>query len=178
MGKPPNSVQVYPDPDGAASNSQYVPVNTVVQGASIASGAVAVGATAVGSGTATDLVTFLFQSVRGGSPDAVGNGFMGLHAIGSRYVAVILFFGALSLLLSIVNLVMGYQLRDKLRALSDKISGVCMEKGVFPGGSPKRRAATREPSLALIPPPPARKAGGGVPRAILRILRPRRCVNA
>jgi hypothetical protein len=132
MGKPPNSVQVYPDPDGTANNSQYVPVNTNVQGASIVSGAVAVGATAVGSGTGTGMTGFLFQSVRGGSTDAIGNGFLGLHAIGSRYVAVILFFGALSLLLSIVNLVMGYRLRDRLRKLSDKISGVCMERGVFP----------------------------------------------
>jgi hypothetical protein len=133
MGKPPNSVQVYPDPDGTANNSQYVPVNTVIQATSIGAGAVAVVGTAAGSGTGTDVMNFLFQSVRGGAPpDAIGNGFVGLHAVGSRYVAVILFFGALSLLLSIINLVMGYRLRDKLSKLSDKISGVCMERGVFP----------------------------------------------
>ncbi|HEX4495394.1 MAG TPA: hypothetical protein VIE43_06985 [Thermoanaerobaculia bacterium] len=137
MGKPPNSVQVYPDPDGAANNSQYVPVNTVVQGASIASGAIAVGATAVGSGTGTDVVAFLFQSARA---DAVGNGFLGLHAIGSGYVAIILFFGALSLLLSIVNLVLGFRLRDRLSKLSDKISGVCLERGVFPWWVAEKRS--------------------------------------
>jgi hypothetical protein len=133
MGKPPNSVQVYPDPDGMASNNQYVPSNTVVQGASIASGAIAVGAAAAGSGTATDVVGFLFQSLRtGATSDAIGTGFMGMHAAGSRYVAIFLFFGSLSVLLSIANLVKGYMMREKLRKLSDKISGVCMTNGVYP----------------------------------------------
>jgi hypothetical protein len=122
MGTTPNPVSVYPDPGGGRANA-YTPVNTNLQVVSIVSGAVATGAAAAGSGTAPG-PTFLFLQ-------AGRAGFLGFHAASGTYVAIAVIFGALSVLLSVINLVNGFRMKERLRALSEKVCAVCKTAGLF-----------------------------------------------
>jgi hypothetical protein len=124
MGTTPNPVSVYPDPGGGQANA-YTPVNTSVQVLSIVSGAVATGAAAAGSGTVPD-TTFLFLEA-----GQRGMGFLGFHAASATYVAIAVIFGALSVLLSVINLVNGIRMKERLRALSEKVCAVCKTAGLF-----------------------------------------------
>jgi hypothetical protein len=122
MGSTPNPVSVYPDPGGARANA-YTPVNTNVQILSIVSGAVATGAAAAGSGTVPDQ-TFLFLQ-------AGRTGFLGFHAASGTYVAIAVIFGALSVLLSVINLVNGFRMKERLRELSQRMCDASEKAGVF-----------------------------------------------
>jgi hypothetical protein len=124
MGSTPNPISVYPDPDGGRTNA-YTPVNTTVQVVSIVSGAISTGAAAMGSGTAPDTAfLFLAEVYR-------GTGFMAFHAAKASYVAIAVIFGALSVLLSVINLVNGFRMKERLRALSEKVCTVCKTAGLF-----------------------------------------------
>jgi hypothetical protein len=124
MGTTPNPVSVYPDPGGGKANA-YTPVNTNVQVVSIVAGAISTGAAAMGSGTAPDSgFLFLAETFR-------GTGFMAFHAASARYVAIAVIFGALSVLLSVINLVNGFRMKERLRALSEKVCAVCKTAGLF-----------------------------------------------
>jgi hypothetical protein len=46
-------------------------------------------------------------------------------------VAVILFFGSLSVVLQVVNLVQGLRMRERLHALSIKVDQMCRSAGLF-----------------------------------------------
>jgi hypothetical protein len=133
MGSNPNPVSVYPDPDGAKSNA-YTPVNTTTQVASIVLGAVGVGAAAAGSGTVSG-PGFLFLQA-----GQRGVGFLGFHAASGTYVAIAVIFGALSVLLSVINLVNGLRMKERLRELSDRVSAACAKEGVFDWWKTKRAA--------------------------------------
>jgi hypothetical protein len=125
MGTDPNPISVYPDPGGGARNNAYTPVNTAMQVMSIVLGAGSVGAAAAGSGTAPD-PALLFQYATGR-----GVGFMSFHAASGTYVAIAVILGALSVLLSVINLVNGIRMKERLRELSQRVCDASEKAGVF-----------------------------------------------
>jgi hypothetical protein len=125
MGTNPNPVSVYPEPGGGASNNAYTPVNTAMQMTSIVLGAGSVAAAAAGSGTSPD-TSFLFQYAAGR-----GLGFMGFHAASATYVAIAVVLGALSVLISVINLVNGMRMKDRLRELGQRVCDASEKAGVF-----------------------------------------------
>jgi hypothetical protein len=135
MGNNDPKVGVYPDPDGGTSRN-YAPLNVVIQGGAIASGAAAVITAAGASGSAPDPAAFLFLAEAGSK----GAGFMGFHAASGTYVALFLFFASLSVVLATVNLVIGLRLRRQLFRLSQEVCQDC-EK---PGGAFERWRISRK----------------------------------
>jgi hypothetical protein len=121
MGEP---MHVYPDPNGGASGARYVPSDTRLATGGIVSGAVAAGAaaSAVGPGFITNAFLF-FQSTAPYSETPAR--FLGLHGLTPGYVAVIAFFGSLSVLLQVINLVKGIKMKQDLRELSERVNSVC-----------------------------------------------------
>jgi hypothetical protein len=122
-------MHVYPDPNGGSNSNAYVPSDTRLAGAAIASGAVAVGAAApaVGSALITSALTFLqtAPSQTAGADRVLGV----IHGLGAGQVAVILIFGSLSVLLQVVNLLKGYRMKERLRRLSDRVCQECAKAG-------------------------------------------------
>jgi hypothetical protein len=125
MGTDPNPISVYPDPGGGARKNAYTPVNTAMQVTSIVLGAGSVGTLAAGSGTGSP-PSLLFQYAVGR-----GAGFMGFHAASGTYVAIALVLGALSVLLSVINLVNGIRMKERLRELSVQVCDASEKAGVF-----------------------------------------------
>jgi hypothetical protein len=128
MGSDPNPVSVYPEPGGGgggARNNAFTPVNTAMQMTSIVLGAGSVAAAAAGSGTSPD-TNFLFQYAAGR-----GLGFMGFHAASATYVAIAVVLGALSVLLSVINLVNGMRMKERLRELGQRVCDASEKAGVF-----------------------------------------------
>lgn len=117
-------MHVYPNPDGTDS-ATTVPSNTVLDGASLASGAIAVGIAVVGSGTATEPALLFLQST------AKSGGFLWIHAASSGYVAGFIFFGSLSVVLGTINLIRGIRLKERLRNLSRKVYQLAEKNGVL-----------------------------------------------
>lgn len=124
MGEP---IHVYPDPNGGAgSGRNYVPSDVRLAGGSLAAGAAAVVTGAMGSGSGPMTPTFLFfqEAYRGTATDP---GFLGVHAADARYVAIFLFFAALSFVLAAINLVKGFRMKKRLEALSERVDQACTE---------------------------------------------------
>jgi len=123
-------MHIYPDPDGTANSTAYVPSNTTLSGAAIVSGGVAVGTAATGLGPAliTHALAFV-QAVPGGAAGPVR--FLGIHGLGPKQVAVILIFGSLSVLLQVINLAMGLRMKERLRGLSRKVCDLCEKAGLL-----------------------------------------------
>jgi len=119
MGEP---MHVYPDPNGGANSANYVPSDTRLATAAILSGGAAVGTAAASSGTSPDGMFLFFQSL---GRLGTSNGFMGFHAANGKYVAIFLFFAALSVLLQVINLVKGIKMKRDLAALSEKVNATC-----------------------------------------------------
>jgi hypothetical protein len=122
-------MHVYPDPGGTPR--KYAPSNTNLAAGSIASGAAAVVTAAAGSGTATDLYSFLFQSAQTTATEVARSSFLGVHAASSKYVALFLFFSSLSVVLATINLVIGLRMKDRLQAFSGKVCQVCKTAGLL-----------------------------------------------
>ena len=116
-------MHIYPNPDGINS-STTVPSNTVLDGASLASGAIAVGIAVAGSGTATEPVFLFFQSA------ARTGGFLSIGAASSGYVAGFIFFGSLSVVLGTINLVRGIRMKERLRNFSRKVYKLAEANGL------------------------------------------------
>jgi hypothetical protein len=124
MGTTPNPVSVYPDPGGARNNA-YTPVNTAMQVTSIILGAGSVGAAAAGSDTVPSQGFLFLQAANRGA------GFLGFHAASGTYVAIAVILGALSVLLSVINLVNGIRMKERLRELSQRVCDASEKAGVF-----------------------------------------------
>ena len=129
MGEP---MHVYPDPNGGANSTVYVPSNTGTATGAIVSGAVAVGAAApaIGSALITHALAFI-QATPGIQQMAERGSFMGIHGLGPKSVAVILIFGSISVLLQVINLVMGLRMKERLTAFSRKVCDVCEKAGLL-----------------------------------------------
>jgi hypothetical protein len=128
----PKPMNVYPDPNGGANSNAYVPSNTQLAGGAIVSGGVAAGAaaTALGPALLTNSLALLQGATNGPAMDA--NRVLGVHGLTAPYVAVILFFGSLSVVLQVINLVLGVRMKERLRALSSKVSQMCRTAGLIP----------------------------------------------
>jgi hypothetical protein len=121
---------VYPDPDGA-TRSSFVPSNVSLAGGAIVSGGVAAGAAATGLGPLLLTNALSFVQGAGNYPATEGAGrVLGVHGLTPPYVAVILFFGSLSVVLQVINLVLGLRMRERLRGISDKAYQVCRTAGL------------------------------------------------
>jgi hypothetical protein len=120
MGEP---MHVYPDPNGGASNATYVPSDTRLATGGIVSGGVAVGAAA--TAVAPSFITNAFLFFQSAPYPETATRFLGLHGLTPGYVAVIVFFGSLSVLLQVINLVKGIKMKQDLRELSEKVNSVC-----------------------------------------------------
>jgi hypothetical protein len=120
MGEP---MHVYPDPNGGGSNANYVPSDTRLATGGIVSGAVAVGAAA--TAVAPTFITNAFLFLQSAPYPETAPRFLGLHGLTPGYVAVIVFFGSLSVLLQVINLVKGIKMKQDLRELSEKVNSVC-----------------------------------------------------
>ncbi|RPH55510.1 hypothetical protein EHM82_05175, partial [bacterium] len=107
-------VHVYPDPDGATNNANYVPSNVIVDGAGIAAGLISAGAAAAGTGAAIEAGTAFLQSAATAGDVAVNF----ITAVPIQYVAVSILFGLLSVGLNAWNLVHGYRMKLRLIKLS------------------------------------------------------------
>jgi hypothetical protein len=127
----PKPMNVYPDPNGGANSNAYVPSNTRLAGGAIVSGGVAVGAaaTALGPVLLTSSLAFLQGVTNGPAMDA--NRVLGVHGLTAPYVAVILFFGSLSVVLQVINLVLGVRMKERLRGLSSKVNQLCRTAGLI-----------------------------------------------
>ena len=110
----------------AQAHNAYTPVNTNMQVASIVLGAGSAVAAAAGSGTMPAASSFLFQQATG-----QGAGFLGFHAASATYVAIAVILGALSVLLSVINLVNGFRMKERLRELSQRMCDAAEKAGVF-----------------------------------------------
>ncbi|HET9210922.1 MAG TPA: hypothetical protein VFR03_11020 [Thermoanaerobaculia bacterium] len=125
MGDP---MHVYPDPNDGGNNA-YVPSNTATATGAIVSGAVAVGAAApaIGGALITNVLAFIqtTPAYQGAEPDR----FMGLHGLGPVHIAIILFFGSLSVLLQVINLVNGLRMKERLLKLSRRVCQECEKPG-------------------------------------------------
>jgi hypothetical protein len=126
MGDP---MHVYPDPNGGASTSTYVPSNTGTATAAIVSGAVAVGAAAPAVGGALITNVLVFIQTTPGTQAVEQARFLGLHGLGPGHIAVILIFGSLSVLLQVFNLVNGLRLKERLLKLSRRVCQECETPG-------------------------------------------------
>jgi hypothetical protein len=127
----PEPMHVYPNPDGGANSSNYVPSDTRLAAGSIAAGAVAVGAAATGSGTAFLTNAFLVLQSATSGHEQVAASVLGVHAADAKHVAVFLFFSSLSVLLATINLVIGLRMKERLRGLSNKVCQVCKTAGLI-----------------------------------------------
>jgi hypothetical protein len=129
MGDP---MHIYPDPNGGANSNAYVPSNTGTATGAIVSGAVAVGAAApaVGGAIITNLLAFI-QAAPGAQQTVEQARFLGLHGLGPGHIAVILFFGSLSVLLQVINLVSGLRMKERLAGFSRKVCDVCEKAGLL-----------------------------------------------
>lgn len=125
MGGNPNPVSVYPDPGGGARNNAYTPVNTAMQVTSIVLGAGSVAAGAAGSGTVPGQGFLFLQAANRGAS------FLGFHAASGTYVAIAVVLGALSVLLSVINLVNGIRMKERLRELGVRVCDASEKAGVF-----------------------------------------------
>jgi hypothetical protein len=122
-------MHVYPDPGGTPRS--YAPSNTNLAAGSIASGAAAVVTAAAGSGTATDLLSGFLFFAQTNTREMAGSSFLGVHAAGSKYVAIFLFFSSLSVVLATINLVIGLRMKERLQAFSGKVCQVCRSAGLL-----------------------------------------------
>lgn len=122
-------MNVYPDPNGG-TRSNLVPSDTTTAGAAIISGGVSVGTAATGLISALIANTVAFVQATPGYqvPDVAT--FMGFHALGPKRIAVIVIFGAISVLLQVINLVRGIQMKEKWKKLSEKVWDVCTKAGL------------------------------------------------
>jgi hypothetical protein len=111
-------VHVYPDPDGATNNANYVPSNVIVDGAGIAAGLISAGAAAAGTGAAIEASAFLQSAAQAG---AAGTAVNLISAVPIQYVAVSILFGLLGVGLNVWNLVHGYRMKVRLLKLSRDI---------------------------------------------------------
>jgi hypothetical protein len=127
----PKPMNVYPDPDGGAKSSAFAPSNVALASGGIISGGIAAGtaATALGPALVTNALAFLQNAANYPAPGAARA--MGVHGLTAPYVAVILFFGSLSVVLQVVNLVQGLRMRERLHALSIKVDQMCRSAGLF-----------------------------------------------
>jgi hypothetical protein len=129
MGDP--KMGVYPDPDGGARSNNYVPSSVPLSSGGIISGGIAVGAAA--TGFSTSLITNALAFLQGGSYNAPAEAsrVMGVHGLTAPYVAVILVFGSLSVILQVINLVRGLRMRERLKTLSSKVCSLCETAGLI-----------------------------------------------
>lgn len=124
-------MNVYPDPNGGSSTrSNLVPSDTTTASAAIVSGGVSVGTAATGLLPALIANTVAFIQTAPGYqiPDVAT--FMGFHALGPKRIAVIVVFGAISVLLQVINLVRGIQMKERWKKLSEKVWDVCTKAGL------------------------------------------------
>jgi hypothetical protein len=128
MGDP---MHVYPDPNGGAKSAAYVPSSVPLATGAIVTGGVAVGAAATGFGTGliTNALAFLQNAAEG--PAVEVSRVAGVHGLTAPYVAVILVFGSLSVVLQVVNLVLGIRMKDRLRKLSGEVNTLCVKAGLI-----------------------------------------------
>lgn len=122
----PEPIQVYPDPDGGTANST-VPVDGGTAIAGTASGAVATASLLLGAGdTVTSGVSFLQTAYNG----AASGGEIAT-AVPMPYVAVAIFFGALSVLLWTIALVRGYRMKERAMRISEEVCQLCEKQGIL-----------------------------------------------
>jgi uncharacterized membrane protein YtjA (UPF0391 family) len=128
----PKPMNVYPDPDGGARSNAYAPSNTTVAVVATLSGGVAVGAAAPGLGPMllTNALAFLQGAANYPATEASSRA-LGFHGLTGTSVAVVVFFGSLSVLLQVINLVLGLRMKERLRGLSEKVSQVCRTAGLI-----------------------------------------------
>jgi len=129
MGDP---MHIYPDPNGGAKGNAYAPSNTAVAVVATVSGGVAVGAAAPGLGPMllTNALAFLQGAANYPATEASSR-VLGFHGLTGTSVAVIVFFGSLSVLLQVINLVLGLRMKERLRGFSEKVSQVCRTAGLI-----------------------------------------------
>ena len=123
-------MNVYPPPDGGA-NSNLVPSDTTTAGTAIVSGGVSVAtaATAVIPALITNTVAFIQSAPGYQRVDPIT--FMGFHDLGPKRVAIVVAFGALSVLLQVINLVRGIRMKEQLRKFSQQVCDVCEKAGLL-----------------------------------------------
>ena len=119
-------VQIYLDPDGATTNQ--FPSDPLLAGGATASAAVATGAAVMGSGAGSDAGSG-FLMLFWQSADPAARGFIG--AIPPGYATVVILFGALSVVLGTLNIVLGYRRKRKYARLSEQVHQICVEKGLL-----------------------------------------------
>ncbi|HSN88697.1 MAG TPA: hypothetical protein VL025_18180, partial [Thermoanaerobaculia bacterium] len=102
-------IEVYPPPDGGTAKDT-VPVDGGTAIAGTASGAVAGGSLLLGTGNAV-MIGFL-QNAGYAGPTSDGPS---VTAIPMPYVAVALFFSALSVLLWTIALIRGYRMKERMK---------------------------------------------------------------
>jgi hypothetical protein len=124
-------MNVYPDPNGGARSNSLVPSDTATATTAIVSGGVSVGTAATGLLPALIANTVAFIQAAPGYQVADPVTFMGFHDLGPKRVAIIVFFGALSVLLQVINLVRGIQMKEKLKRLSEQVCDVCEKAGLL-----------------------------------------------
>jgi hypothetical protein len=124
-------MHVYPDPDGTANSNAYVPSNTATATGATVSGAISVAAAApaVGPILITNALAFMQNAYAGNAQEV--HRFMGLHDLKPGYVAIVVFFGSLSVLLQVINLVRGLRMKERLRKLSAQVCGLCEKAGLL-----------------------------------------------
>jgi len=127
----PKPMNVYPDPNGGSNSNAYVPSNTTTATAAAVSGAISVAAAAPAAGPIliTNALAFMQNAYAGNAQEV--HRFMGLHDLKPGYVAIVVFFGSLSVLLQVINLVMGIRMKERLKGLSQKVCDLCEKAGLL-----------------------------------------------
>ena len=123
----PEPIQVYPDPDGGTAKNT-VPVDGGTTTAGTASGAIATASLLLGAG---DTVTAGFGFLQSAAYDTTASGGRLVTAIPLTYVAVAIFFGALSVLLWTLALVRGYRMKQRALKISEEVCQLCADHGIL-----------------------------------------------
>lgn len=119
-------VKIYLEPDGATTNQ--FPSDPLLAGGATGSAAVATGAAVMGSGAGTeggDAFLMLFWQ----SAEPAARGFVG--AIPPGYATVVIIFGALSVVLGTLNIILGYRRKKRYERLSAQVHQMAVEKGLL-----------------------------------------------
>jgi hypothetical protein len=123
-------MNVYPDPNGG-TRSNLVPADTTTSSLAIASGGISAGTAATSLMSSLIVHTVAFIQSAPGARTMDLTTFLGFHDIGPRRAAVIFIFGAISVLLQVINLVRGIQMKDRLKKLSQQVWDVCAKAGLL-----------------------------------------------